>query len=114
MELFKRYLKSGFIMPLQATLRSSGLLSDVQTADGCIGKRLSQTADAPVHGTTGEIPNIRLIREQEFLVVHGRQKLTTLKKAEIGSLVVTISRGVNLLYHRRNAYLLFVLQTVTL
>ncbi|QNT57832.1 IS21 family transposase [Neisseria musculi] len=55
-ELFKRYLKSGFIMPLQATLRSSGLLSDVQTADGCIGKRLSQTADARVHGTTGKIP----------------------------------------------------------
>lgn len=86
-ERFNRYLKSSFIVPLQATLRSSGLLLDVQTANGYIGKWLSQTANARVHGTTGEIPNIRLIQEQEFL-------LPLPLPMRVGSLPLPIKNGI--------------------
>jgi transposase len=67
-ERFNRYLKSSFVVPLQATLRTSGLHLDVHTANGYIGRWLTQVANARVHGTTGEIPNVRLMAEQELLL----------------------------------------------
>ena len=67
-ERFNRYLKASFVVPLQATLRSSGLMLDVHTANGYVGRWLAQTANARVHGTTGEIPNTRLIDEQDALM----------------------------------------------
>lgn len=67
-ERFNRYLKSSFVIPLQATLRTSGLQLDVQTANGYIGRWLRQVANDRVHGTTGEVPSQRLITEQEALL----------------------------------------------
>ncbi|ROR47811.1 UNVERIFIED_ORG: transposase [Providencia alcalifaciens] len=67
-ERFNRYLKSSFVVPLQATLRMSELQLDVQTANGYVGYWLTQVANARVHGTTGEIPNQRLITEQNALL----------------------------------------------
>lgn len=67
-ERFNGYLKSSFIIPLQATLRSSGLILDVQTANAYIGPWLTKSANARVHGTTGKIPNEQLMVEQKSLL----------------------------------------------
>ena len=67
-ERFNRYLKSNFVVPLQATLKLTGLQLDVHTANGYVGKWLSQKANARVHGTTGDIPNARLHEEQDALL----------------------------------------------
>ena len=52
-------------MPWQATLRTSGLRLDVQTANGYSDRSLTQVANARVHGTIGDVPNQRLIMQQE-------------------------------------------------
>ena len=67
-ERFNRYLKSSFVIPQQATLRTAGLVLDVSTANGYIGRWLTMVANARVHGTTGDIPNERLLLEQEHLL----------------------------------------------
>lgn len=67
-ERFNRHLKSSFVVPLQATLKTSNLRLDVHTANGYIGRWLTQVANARVHGTTGEIPNNRLLLEQDALL----------------------------------------------
>ncbi len=67
-ERFNRYLKSSFVVPLQATLKSSGLQLDVKTANGYVGRWLTQVANARIHGTTAEVPNDRLRHEQTRLL----------------------------------------------
>lgn len=67
-ERFNRYLKSSFVVPLQATLRSAHLQLDVQTANAYIGSWLVNVANNRVHGTTGKIPNQELKMEQECLL----------------------------------------------
>ena len=67
-ERFNRYLKSSFVVPLQATLKETGLLLDVNTSNGYIGRWLTAVANARIHGTTGEIPNQRLLLEQNSLL----------------------------------------------
>lgn len=67
-ERFNRYLKSNFVVPLQATLNIAGLQLDVHTANGYVGKWLAQKANARVHGTTGAIPMTRLTEEQDVLL----------------------------------------------
>lgn len=63
-ERFNRYLKSSFVVPLQATLKGTGLQLDVQIANGLIGPWLTQTANERIHGTTQAIPNERLKEER--------------------------------------------------
>ena len=67
-ERFNRYLKSSFVVPLQATLRSAGLVLDVSTANAYIGSWLVNVANSRVHGTTGKVPNQLLRLEQEVLL----------------------------------------------
>lgn len=67
-ERFNRYLKSNFVVPLQATLKLAGLQLDVHTANGYVGKWLAKKANARVHGTTGDIPHARLNEEQDALL----------------------------------------------
>ena len=50
-----------------ATLRQAGLKLDVTAANRHIGPWLQDIANARVHGTTGEIPNVRLHVEREHL-----------------------------------------------
>lgn len=76
---FYGYLKSIFIIPLQATLRISGLILDVHTANVYIGSWLNKTANAQIHGTTGKIPNEQLEFEQKSLL--------PLPKTELPSIV---------------------------
>ncbi|MCB1656600.1 MAG: IS21 family transposase [Pseudomonadales bacterium] len=63
-ERFNGYLKGSFITPLAATLKSAGLLLDVDTANGQIGRWLQDIAHQRIHGTTGEKPQLRLEQER--------------------------------------------------
>jgi transposase len=79
-ERFNGYLKASFLVPLAATLKQSGLKLDVTAANAHIGPWLQEVANARVHGTTGEVPNVRMQLE--------RTKLQPLP------LTVTVSPGI--------------------
>jgi len=66
-ERFNGYLKSSFLVPLAATLKQSGLKLDVTAANAHIGPWLQNVANARVHGTTREVPNVRLELERTKL-----------------------------------------------
>jgi hypothetical protein len=67
-ERFNRYLKESFVVPLAATLRSSGLKLDVEAANSHIGRWLTEVANTRRHATTGERPAVRLAAEQAALL----------------------------------------------
>jgi transposase len=67
-ERFNGYLKQSFITPLAATLKQSGLLLDVETANGKIGQWLNEIANQRCHGTTGEKPHVLLEKERLSLL----------------------------------------------
>jgi transposase len=66
-ERFNGYLKGSFLVPLAATLKQSGLKLDLTAANAHIGPWLQNVANARIHGTTGEVPNVRLQLEREKL-----------------------------------------------
>lgn len=66
-ERFNGYLKGSFITPLAATLKSAGLILDVETANAHVGRWLAEVARQRVHGTTGEQPVLRLVEERQHL-----------------------------------------------
>lgn len=63
-ERFNGYLKSSFVTPLGATLKSTGLALDVDTANAHVGRWVTEVAHQRVHGTTGEKPAVRLATER--------------------------------------------------
>lgn len=67
-ERFNSYLKSSFVTPLAATLKSAGLTLDVATANAHIGRWLDEVAHQRCHGTTGEAPAKRLLEERSVLL----------------------------------------------
>ena len=67
-ERFNRYLKESFVTPLNATLKSAGLVLDVSIANAQIGPWLTQKANQRLHATTNAIPNRRLTEEQAVLL----------------------------------------------
>lgn len=72
-ERFNGYLKGSFLVPLAATLKSSGLKLDAVAANAHIGPWLEGVANARRHGTTGEAPSARLVLEREHLLPLPRQ-----------------------------------------
>jgi transposase len=67
-ERFNRYLKESFVVPLAATLKSSGLKLDVETANAHLGRWLSEVANVRRHATTGERPAVLLNAERTALL----------------------------------------------
>ena len=67
-ERFNGYLKGSFLVPLAATLKSSGLKLDAVAANVHIGRWLSEVANARVHATTQERPDRRLALERAALL----------------------------------------------
>ena len=63
-ERFNGYLKSSFVTPLAATLKSAGLVLDVDTAYAHIGRWIEVVAHQRILGTTGEKPAVRLSIER--------------------------------------------------
>ena len=66
-ERFIGYVRHSFYVPLNATLRSAGLVLDAETANVEVLKWLRDVANVRVHGTTGEIPRERLEYERSAL-----------------------------------------------
>lgn len=67
-ERFNGYLKGSFLVPLAATLKSSGLKLDAVAANVHIGRWLAEVANARVHATTKERPDRRLDLERAALL----------------------------------------------
>jgi transposase len=67
-ERFNGYLKGSFLVPLAATLKSSGLKFDAVAANVHIGRWLSEVANARIHATTKERPDQRLALERAALL----------------------------------------------
>jgi transposase len=66
-ERFNRYLKTSFVLPLQVTLRQSGLQLDSLLANASIGAWLNDIANVRIHGTTGLVPMAQLVIERAHL-----------------------------------------------
>ncbi len=66
-ERFIGYLRGSFYIPLASQLRPEGLRVDRDTANARVGTWLREIANARVHGTTGEVPLVRLELERERL-----------------------------------------------
>lgn len=67
-ERFNGYLKGSFLVPLAATLKSSGLKLDAVAANVHIGRWLNDVANARLHATTKERPDRRLALERAALL----------------------------------------------
>lgn len=67
-ERFNGYLKSSFVVPLNASLKQAGLTLDVTMANANVGQWLSDIAHQRVHGTTGDQPQVRLDEERLHLM----------------------------------------------
>jgi hypothetical protein len=67
-ERFNGYLKHSFVVPLNASMKQSGLLLDVNTANAHVGQWLDDVAHQRIHGTTGEKPQVRLEAERLHLL----------------------------------------------
>jgi transposase len=74
-ERFNGYLKGSFLVPLAATLKSSGLRLDVDTANRAVGRWLDDVANCRIHGTTGERPDVRLAAERSVLLALPRKAI---------------------------------------
>jgi transposase len=77
-ERFIGYLRGSFYVPLASQLRADGLKVDRDTANARVGTWLREIANARVHATTGEVPQVRLELE--------RERLQTMPPAWSGSL----------------------------
>jgi len=67
-ERFNGYLKGSFLVPLAASLKSSGLKLDAVAANVHIGRWLNEVANARIHATTKERPDRRLALERAALL----------------------------------------------
>ncbi len=63
-ERFIRYLRGGFWVPLASRMAAEGLVVDGAAANLAVGRWLREVANARVHGTTGEVPAVRLEAER--------------------------------------------------
>ena len=66
-ERFIGYLKRSFWIPFVASMRQAGLRPDKQAANAAAARWLREVANARVHGTTGEVPAVRLALERTLL-----------------------------------------------
>ena len=66
-ERFIRYLRASFYVPLASQFSSEGLKVDRDLANARVAAWLREVANARVHGTTGEVPLVRLEYERERL-----------------------------------------------
>ena len=77
-------------MPLKASLKTSGLLLDVDVANAHIGRWLHETANQRIHATTQEKPAVRLQQEQD--------KFMPLPQSDTGSSTVPVAAEHVMLY----------------
>lgn len=67
-ERFNGYLKGSFVVPLAASLKASGLTLTPELANRHVRRWLDEVANERVHGTTGEVPAVRLAEERAVML----------------------------------------------
>lgn len=67
-ERFNGYLKGSFLVPLAASLKVSGLALTAELANRHVRRWLDEVANERVHGTTGEVPAVRLAEERAVML----------------------------------------------
>jgi transposase len=67
-ERFNGYLKGSFLVPLAASLKASGLTLTAELANRHVRRWLDEVANERVHGTTGEVPAVRLAQERAVML----------------------------------------------
>lgn len=67
-ERFNGYLKGSFLVPLAASLKASGLTLTAELANRHVRRWLDEVANERVHGTTGEVPVVRLAEERAVML----------------------------------------------
>lgn len=67
-ERFNGYLKGSFLVPLAASLKASGLVLTAELANRHARRWLDEVANERVHGTTGDVPAVRLAEERAVML----------------------------------------------
>ena len=67
-ERFNSYLKGSFVVPLAATVETSGLRLSVELLNTYVRRWLDEIANARVHGTTKAVPMLRLGDERAVML----------------------------------------------
>lgn len=67
-ERFNGYLKGSFLVPLAASLQTVGLKLSAEAANQHVRRWLDEVANARVHGTTREVPAVRLVQERAVML----------------------------------------------
>lgn len=67
-ERFNAYLKGSFVVPLVATLETSGLRLDAELANVHVRRWLDEVANVRVHATTKAVPAVRLAEERAVML----------------------------------------------
>jgi hypothetical protein len=89
---------------LAATLKSAGLLLDVDTANAQIGRWLQEIAHQRIHGTTGEKPQVRLEQERHAFLPLPAQAMTSLTSYCPVGLKTTVAMPYESLQHPLSVY----------
>lgn len=66
-ERFIRYVKNSFWVPFAASMKQIGVKPNHHAANSAASRWLRDIANARVHGTTGEVPAVRLVQECQAL-----------------------------------------------
>lgn len=66
-ERFIRYVKGSFWVPFAASMKQAGVVPDHPAANAAVSRWLRDVANTRVHGTTGEVPAVRLLVERQEL-----------------------------------------------
>ena len=66
-ERFIRYVRGSFWVPFSASMKQAGLTADRHGANAAASRWLREVANARIHGTTSEIPAVRLVEERRTL-----------------------------------------------
>ncbi|MEW6707891.1 MAG: IS21 family transposase [Pseudomonadota bacterium] len=67
-ERFNGYLKGSFLVPLAASLKAAGLALTAEVANRHVRRWLDGVANEREHGTTGEVPSVRLAEERAVML----------------------------------------------
>ena len=84
-ERMNGYLRYSFYVPLGAQLKAVGARPDCLSANAAIGPWLEDVANARVHGTTGEVPTVRLAIERGHLIKLPRDHRLTAATVQEGN-----------------------------
>ena len=98
------YIRRSFYVPLVSRYRQLGETLDLEALNGEFARWLAITANARSHGTTGEVPEERLIHERTALQKLPLTRLAGQPRSDICDRSLTIQYSVESLQHPLSVY----------